>query len=42
MHVLKNSKTCNNADDVEYYEISEETFECISKLYDELFKKCEH
>ena len=28
--------------DVEYYEISKETFEGISKLYDELFKKCEH
>ena len=42
MHVLRNGKTWNNADDVEYYEISEETFECISKLYDELFKKCEH
>ena len=39
MHVLKNSKTWNNADDVEYYEISEETFEGISKLYDELIKK---
>ena len=42
MHVLRNGKTWNNADDVEYYEISEETFEIISKLYDELFKKCEH
>ena len=42
MHVLRNGKTWNNTDDVEYYEISEETFECISKLYDELFKKCEH
>ena len=42
MHVLRNGKMWNNADDVEYYEISEETFECISKLYDELFKKCEH
>ena len=42
MHVLRNGKTLNNTDDVEYYEISEETFECISKLYDELFKKCEH
>ena len=42
MHVLRNSKTWNNADDVEYYEISEETFNDISKLYDKLFKKCEH
>ena len=42
MHVLRNGKTWNNADNVEYYEISEETFEGISKLYDELFKKCEH
>ena len=42
MHVLRNGKTWNNVDNVEYYEISEETFECISKLYDELFKKCEH
>ena len=42
MHVLRNGKTGNNVNNVEYYEISEETFECISKLYDELFKKCEH
>ena len=42
MHVLRNGKTWNNADNVEYYEISKETFEGISKLYDELFKKCEH
>ena len=42
MHVLRNGKTWNNVDNVEYYEISEETFECISKLYDELLKKCEH
>ena len=39
MHVLRNSKTWNNADDVEYYEISEETFNDISKLYDKLIKK---
>ena len=39
MHVLRNCKTWNNADDVEYYEISEETFEGISKLYDKLIKK---
>ena len=38
-HVLKNTKTWNNVDEVEYYEISEETFEGISKLYDELFDK---
>ena len=38
-HVLKNTKTWNNVDEVEYYEISEETFEGISKLYDELIKK---
>ena len=42
MHVLRNGKTWNNVDDVEYYEISEETFNDISKLYDERFKKCEH
>lgn len=42
MHVLRNGKTWNNADDVEYYEISEETFNDISKLYDKIFKKCEH
>ena len=39
MHVLRNGKTWNNVDNVEYYEISEETFEGISKLYDELFDK---
>ena len=39
MHALRNSKTWNNADEVEYYEISKETFEGISKLYDELVKK---
>ena len=39
MHVLRNCKTWNNTDDVEYYEISKETFEGISKLYDELIKK---
>ena len=38
MYVLKNSNTWNNKDDVEYYEISKETFEGISKLYDELIK----
>ena len=39
MHVLKNSNTWNNANDVEYYEISKETYEDISELYDELIKK---
>ena len=36
---LQNNKTWNNVDDVEYYEISGEIFEDISKLYDELIKK---
>ena len=40
MHVLRNGKMWNNADDVEYYEISKETFEGISELYDKLIKKC--
>ena len=39
MNILKDNKTWNNADTVEYYEISKETFEDISKLYDELIKK---
>ena len=39
MHVLKNSNTWNNTNDVEYYEISKDTYEGISKLYDELIKK---
>ena len=39
MHVLKNSNTWNNKDDVEYYEISKDTYEGISKLYDKLIKK---
>ena len=39
MHVLKNSNTWNNVNDVEYYEISKETYEDISELYDELIKK---
>ena len=39
MRVLRNSKTWNNADEVEYYEISKETFEGISELYDKLIKK---
>ena len=37
--VLKNNNTWNNVDDAEYYEISEETFNDISELYDELIKK---
>ena len=39
MHVLKNSNTWANTDDVEYYEISKETYEGISELYDKLIKK---
>lgn len=39
MHVLRNFNTWNNVDDVEYYEISKETFEGISELYDKLIKK---
>ena len=39
MHVLRNVNTWNNANDVEYYEISKETFEGISELYDKLIKK---
>ena len=39
MHVLKNNNTWNNANDVEYYEISKETYEGISELYEELIKK---
>lgn len=39
MHVLRNFNTWTNANDVEYYEISKETFEGISELYDELVKK---
>ena len=36
---LRNNNMWNNVDDVEYYEISEETFGDIAKLYDELIKK---
>ena len=39
MHVLRNVNTWNNANDVEYYEISKDTFEGISKLYYKLIKK---
>ena len=35
---LQNNKKWNNVNDVEYYEISEETFGDIAKLYDELIK----
>ena len=36
---LQNNKKWNNVNDVEYYEISEETFGDIAKLYDELIEK---
>ena len=36
---LRNNNMWNNVDDVEYYEISEETFGDIAKLYDELIEK---
>ena len=39
MYVLKDVDMWTNVNDVEYYEISKETFEGISKLYDELIKK---
>ena len=39
MHVLNKSNTWNNENDVEYYEISKETFDNVSELYIELFKK---
>ena len=39
MHVLNKSNTWNNANDVEYYEISKETFDDVSELYNELIKK---
>ena len=39
MHVLLNVKTWNNVDDVEYYEISKETFDDVSELYNGLIKK---
>ena len=35
---LQDNNKWNNVDDVEYYEISEETFGDIAKLYDELIK----
>ena len=36
---FRNFKAWGNTDEVKYYEISKETFEGISKLYDELIKK---
>ena len=39
MHVLKNVNMWNNVNDVEYYEISKETFDDISELYNKLIKK---
>ena len=37
-NVLQNCNMWNNINDVEYYEISEDTFDDISKLYNELIK----
>ena len=39
MYVLKDVNMWTNVNDVEYYEISKETFNDLSKLYDELIKK---
>ena len=39
MNVLKNDKVWTNTDEVEYYEISKETFNDLSKLYDKLGRK---
>ena len=39
MNALKNSNTWTNTDEVEYYEISKETFNDLSKLYDKLGRK---
>ena len=39
MYVLKDVNMWTNVNEVEYYEISKETYEGISKLYDELVKK---
>ena len=36
---LRNNNMWNNVNDVEYYEISKETFGDIAKLYDELIEK---
>ena len=38
-NALKNSNTWTNTDEVEYYEISKETFNNLSKLYDKLGRK---
>ena len=39
MSALRPGKIWNDVNNFEYYEISKETFEGISKLYDELIKK---
>ncbi len=39
MNALKNVKVWINTDEVEYYEISKETFNDLSKLYDKLGRK---
>ncbi len=39
MNALKNVKVWTNTDEVEYYEISKETFNDLSKLYDKLGRK---
>ena len=39
MNALKNAKVWTNTDEVEYYEISKETFNDLSKLYDKLGRK---
>ena len=39
MSALKNVKVWTNTDEVEYYEISKETFNDLSKLYDKLGRK---
>ena len=39
MHVLRNGRMWANTDDVEYYEISKEAFNDLSKLYDKLGRK---
>ena len=39
MNALKNVKVWTNTDEVEYYEISKETFNNLSKLYDKLGRK---
>ena len=39
MNALKNAKVWTNTDEVEYYEISKEAFNDLSKLYDKLGRK---